>query len=135
MTEDVLRGECYCRAVAYSVPDRFAYALICHCHDCQRTTGSAFKPFAGIAADVVSVERGAEHIRRLGDAANHNAFCGQCGSQLWAIVRDGAFAHVTLGTLTSPPTTRPSAHIFVRSQAPWHVIADDLPRYEEFPEG
>jgi hypothetical protein len=47
-------------------------------------------------------------------------------------VREGAFVHVTLGTLTDAPTIRPSAHIFVGSKAPWHTITDDLPQHLEF---
>ena len=47
MTE-TLTGKCFCSAVEYSVPDAFVYAMNCHCSNCRRTTGSAFKPFAGI---------------------------------------------------------------------------------------
>jgi len=43
-----LIGECYCRAVRYEVADAFSYAMNCHCSNCRRTTGAAFKPFAGI---------------------------------------------------------------------------------------
>jgi hypothetical protein len=45
----ILAGECFCGAVRYAVADSFEYALNCHCSNCRRTTGSAFKPFAGIA--------------------------------------------------------------------------------------
>jgi hypothetical protein len=48
------------------------------------------------------------------------------------VVRDGAFVHVTLGTLVDDPTIRPSAHIFVGSKAPWFEITDDLPQHAEF---
>ena len=47
-------------------------------------------------------------------------------------MRDGAFVHVTLGTLVDDPTTRPAAHIFVGSKAPWFTITDEMPQYEEF---
>ena len=40
----MLAGECFCGAVRYAVADAFAYALNCHCSNCRRTTGSAFKP-------------------------------------------------------------------------------------------
>ncbi len=51
------------------------------------------------------------------------------------MVRDGAYVHVTLGTLIDPPSITPSAHIFVGSKAPWDVIGDDLPKFEGFPTG
>lgn len=128
-----LQGECYCRAVSYDVADAFEYSMICHCSDCQRATGSAFKPFAGIAADRLRVKRGEELVRRWGDPLDHNAHCEQCGSLLYSVVRNGTYVHVTLGTLVNPPSIRPSAHIFVRSKAPWHVIGDGLPQFAMFP--
>jgi hypothetical protein len=54
------------------------------------------------------------------------------GSLLYSVVRDGAFVHVTMGTLVDTPSIRPSKHIFVGSKAPWFTITDDLPQYEEF---
>lgn len=128
-----LSGACYCRAVTYTVDDAFEYAFICHCSDCQRTTGSAFKPFAGIAVHRFALTSGHEQLTRLGDEATHNAFCKTCGSLLYSVVRGGKYVHVTLGTLLEQPTTTPGAHIFLRSKAPWHVIGDALPQYQEFP--
>jgi hypothetical protein len=49
------------------------------------------------------------------------------------VVREGAFVHVTLGTLVDSPAIRPTAHIFVSSRAPWFTITDQLPQYDEFP--
>jgi Glutathione-dependent formaldehyde-activating enzyme len=43
-----LSGKCFCGAVEYEVADEFEYSAYCHCSNCRRTTGSAFKPFAGI---------------------------------------------------------------------------------------
>jgi hypothetical protein len=128
-----LRGECYCRAVAYDVADAFEYALNCHCSDCRRATGSAFKPFAGIATNQFSIVRGQERLARYGDEVGHNAHCTLCGSLLYSRVRDGAYVHVTLGTLNDTPSIRPTAHIFVGSKAPWHTISDGLPQFAELP--
>jgi hypothetical protein len=127
----ILAGECYCRAVGYAVADEFAYAMNCHCSNCRRTTGAAFKPFAGIARDKLSVIRGGDSLEIFGNEANHNAHCGRCGSLLYSMVRDGAFVHVAMGTLVDDPSIRPMAHVFTGSKAPWFAITDDLPQYEE----
>ena len=127
----ILAGECFCRAVGYAVADEFAYAMNCHCANCRRTTGAAFKPFAGIARDKLSVIRGADKLKTYGDEANHDTHCGRCGSLLYSVVREGAFVHVAMGTLVDDPSIRPTAHIFVGSKAPWFVITDDLPQYRE----
>jgi hypothetical protein len=128
----ILTGKCLCGAVQYAVPDAFRYALNCHCSNCRRATGSAFKPFAGIAREQLAVTQGADALRLYGDAVTHDAHCGTCGSLLYSVVREGAYVHVTLGTLVDDPSIRPSAHIFVGSKAAWYTITDDLPQHQEF---
>ena len=126
-----LAGRCFCGTVEYTVPDQFLYAMICHCSNCRRTTGSAFKPFAGIERDKLTVTRGEDQLLIYGGEKNHNAHCKLCGSLLYSVVRAGAYVHVTLGTLVDDPGIRPSRHIFVGSKAPWFTITDDLPQFQE----
>jgi hypothetical protein len=126
----MLAGECLCRAVRYTVADAFEYALNCHCSNCRRTTGSAFKPFAGIARDKLIIAGGDSDMMIYGDVTTHDAHCRRCGALLYSVVRNGAYAHVAMGTLVDEPSIRPSAHIFVGSKAPWLSITDDLPQYE-----
>lgn len=129
-----LSGSCLCGLIAYEVPDAFEYCLYCHCSDCRRATGAASKPFAGIASSQLFVVRGDDHVMRYGDKSGHDAHCERCGSLLYSLVRDGAYVHVTLGTLIDSPSIRPSAHIFVASRAPWDTICDGLPQFDRFPE-
>ncbi len=126
----MLAGKCYCGAVAYAVADEFTYALNCHCSGCRRVTGSAFKPFAGIARDKFTLTKGADGLLIYGKPSNHDAHCRVCVSLLYSVVRGGAFVHVSLGTLVDAPSIRPTAHIFVGSKAPWFTITDDLPQYD-----
>ena len=129
----VLAGKCFCGTVHYAVPDEFRYAMNCHCSNCRRTTGSAFKPFAGIERQKLIVTEGEDDLLIYGDDKANDTHCKRCGSLLYSVVRDGAFVHVTMGTLVDPPSIRPSRHIFVGSKASWFTITDDLPKHEEFP--
>lgn len=126
-----LGGKCFCSAVQYAVADEFLYAANCHCSNCRRTTGSAFKPFAGIERHKFALTKGGDKLMIYGDDNGHDAHCKMCGSLLYSVVRAGAFVHVAMGTLVDDPTIRPSNHIFVGSKAPWFTIADDLPQYQE----
>ena len=126
-----LAGKCFCGAVRYSVPDAFLYAMNCHCSNCRRTTGSAFKPFAGIAREKLAVTQGQDKLLVYGDDKANDTHCKACGSLLYSVVRDGAYVHVAMGTLVDSPTIRPSRHIFVGSKAPWFTITDDLPQHQE----
>lgn len=127
----MLAGKCLCGAVQYAVADEFIYAANCHCSNCRRTTGSAFKPFAGIERDRLGLTRGEDNLTIFGDETGHDAHCKTCGSLLYSVVCDGAFVHVAMGTLVDEPTIRPTQHIFVGSKAKWFTITDDLPQYEE----
>ena len=117
-------------AVQYSVADAFLYAMNCHCSNCRRTTGSAFKPFAGIERGKLSLTQGQNDLLVYGDDKANDTHCRRCGSLLYSVVRDGAFVHVAMGTLVDNPTIRPTAHIFVGSKAPWFTITDSLPQYQ-----
>jgi len=125
-----LTGQCLCGAVRYVVADEFVYALNCHCADCRRATGSAFKPFAGIERHKLAITQGEDRRLVHGEENAGDIHCAGCGSFLYSVVRDGAFVHVTLGTLVDAPSIRPAAHIFVGSKAPWFTITDDLPQHQ-----
>jgi len=128
-----LAGKCFCGSVQYAVADAFAYAMNCHCSNCRRTTGSAFKPFAGIERERFAVSRGQDKLLIHGDDKANDTHCRLCGSLLFSVVRDGAFVHVAMGTLVDEPSIRPTKHIFVGSKAPWFVITDDLPQFQDYP--
>jgi hypothetical protein len=126
-----LAGKCLCGAVHYAVADEFVYAANCHCSNCRRTTGSAFKPFAGIGRNRLRITKGEDNLMLVGEANANDTHCSLCGSLLYSVVRDGAFVHVAMGTLVDDPGIRPRAHIFVGSKAPWFTITDDLAQYQE----
>jgi hypothetical protein len=129
-----LLGECLCGRVHYNVLDEFEYALNCHCSQCRRATGSAFKPFAGIQRSKLTLVSGQGAVLIYGEEdAAHDVRCGCCGSLLYSVVRGGEFVHVAMGTLTTEPAIAPSMHIFTGSKAKWHEITDDLPQHQALP--
>jgi hypothetical protein len=131
MSARILSGTCFCGAVAYTVPDEFLYAANCHCSNCRRTTGSAFKPFAGIEREKLVLSKGRSDLMIFGEDDGNDTHCKLCGSLVYSVVRDGAYVHVAMGTLVDAPTIRPNKHIFVGSKAPWFAITDNLPQFDE----
>jgi hypothetical protein len=117
--------------VRYRVADEFLYAANCHCSRCRASTGSAFKPFAGIERSKLEVLAGEDSLLVIGDDQANDTRCAACGSLLFSVVREGAYVHVALGSLVDPPSLRPTEHIYVGSKAPWFEITDDLPQHEE----
>ena len=130
-TEEFLQGACECGAVRYVVADAFRYAANCHCSRCRASTGSAFKSFAGIERDKLTITTGADRLLIVGEENANHTRCAECGSLLFSVVRDGLFVNVAMGSLVDAPSIRPSEHIFVGSKAPWFEITDDLPQHTE----
>jgi hypothetical protein len=126
-------GKCECGAVRFEVADEFRYAMNCHCSACRAATGSAFKPFAGIEREKLTITEGSDQLMVFGEDELNNTRCRVCGSLLFSVVRDGAYVHVALGSLVAEPSIRPTKHIFVGSKAPWFEITDDLPQFDEYP--
>lgn len=129
----MLRGSCLCGHMTYKVVDAFEYAMNCHCSQCRRSTGSAFKPLAGINASRFAIIGGEDDLLRFGDDQGHDAHCRSCGSLLYSLVREKQYVHVAMGTLLDEPTIRPTMHIFVGSKAPWFEITDQLPQFAGLP--
>ena len=130
-----LFGKCFCGSVQYEVCDEFEYAFYCHCSDCRRATGSAFKPLAGIPRTKLKLTSGHDTLLIHGEEKGaHDVHCRKCGSLLFSVVREGLVAHVAMGSLVDVPGIRPSSHIFVGSKADWYEIADDLPKHKAFPD-
>ena len=128
----MLNGKCECGAVRYRVADEFLYAANCHCSRCRAATGSAFKAFAGIEREKLELVDGGDNLLIVGEPTLNDTRCATCGSLLYSVVRDGAYVHVAMGSLTDDPGIRPTEHIFVGSKAPWFEITDDLPQNEEY---
>ncbi len=127
----LLAGMCRCGAVRYEVSDAFVYAANCHCSGCRAATGSAFKAFAGIEREKLTIVEGLDDLAVFGEDDLNDTRCGACGSFLFSVVRDGAWVHVSMGSLVDTPTIRPTHHIFVGSKAAWFEITDDLPQFDE----
>jgi len=127
----MLAGKCECGAVSYRVADAFLYAANCHCSNCRASTGSAFKAFAGIERDKLTVTQGGDRLTVFGEEDLNDTRCATCGSLLYSVVREGGWVHVAMGSLVDDPGIRPSEHIYVGSKAPWFEITDDLPQNDE----
>lgn len=102
----VRHAACSCgqlRVVCEGDPIRVS---ICHCHACQRRTGSPFSQQARFAAEKVRVEGSATSFVRVGDSGGSATFrfCPTCGATVYfeldkmpgmIAVPVGAFADAT----------------------------------------
>ena len=129
----MINGSCLCRAVRFEA-GQVAFFGHCHCSMCRKAHGAAFATFAGVAADDFRFIKG-EDVVKLYESSpgSHRAFCSVCGSNAPARSSDNKMVFIPAGLFDDDPRARPTLHMFVDSKAPWWNIADDLPKFKEYP--
>jgi hypothetical protein len=67
---------------------------------------------------------------RQSSARAQRGFCAACGTQLsFQVLASPETTDLTLASLDEPAAVWPEDHTFTRSQLPWLVFADGLPRF------
>jgi len=125
-------GSCQCDGVAYELTGPVRAFYHCHCRRCRWARGAAYA--TNLFVDVADFRwiRGAEGVRtyKVPEAERFTqAFCGTCGAKVPRVNEARGTVVVPAGSLDGDPGSRPTAHIFVGSKAPWDTIADDLPQH------
>jgi hypothetical protein len=131
-----LTGGCNCGAVRYLVTRPLLTVYICHCHLCQKRTGSAFSMSVVIPADGLQIVAGellrSERLLSSG-ARNVSWLCPVCYSRIYT-QREGAQTIILrAGTLDDTSQIRPVAQFWTSSAQPWALIKDDVLSYTEQP--
>jgi hypothetical protein len=132
MTKE-LEGGCACGAVRYRLTSAPMFVHCCHCHDCQRQTGSAFVLNALIEADRVDVSGETVPISMPTDSGKpHIVYrCPKCQTAMWSEYGGRTKDRfVRVGTLDDPAQMPPDVHIFTRSKLPWVTLPEGVPAFD-----
>ena len=131
-----LEGGCACGAVRYFMESAPMFVHCCHCHDCQRQTGTAFVLNALIETARVRLLKG-EVVRSTMPTESGRPHgidrCSSCGTAMWSEYGGlASLRFVRLGTLDDPTALEPNVHIYVRSKLPWMSIPPGVPSFEAY---
>jgi len=131
-----LTGECLCGEVKYRVDGELGEVLHCHCSECRKWHGSAFRTRVPVRKKDFAWLSGEEHIGEYAGLSKVvKTFCKICGSNLISYYKDNdEYIGLPLGGVEGEFAERPTKHIFVGSKADWYEITDDLSQFESFPE-
>ena len=117
-----LTGQCLCGAVRYQSTGTPVRRFVCHCRDCQRSSGSAFHAGLTVPRDGFTVTGEVRAYRSKGDSGRNVAryFCPTCGSGVFNEIelRPGLVS-IKVGTLDEPGRMSPNYEVFARSKVPW----------------
>jgi hypothetical protein len=125
-------GSCHCGAIAYEAEVDAERVVICHCTDCQKLTGSAYRVSVGTTRQQLVVRHGvpAIYVKTLDRGARRaQAFCSACGSPLFTYDVDHPEAlGLRVGCIDQRRGLRPVKQIWCQSALPWSMDVHDLPR-------
>lgn len=128
------KAQCLCGAVEWDTGPQADWMSHCHCSRCRKAHGSGFATYVASPADAFRL-RGADAVARFESSQGFaRCFCRHCGSVVPGDAFDGRIFSPA-GNFLDDPGARPAAHIFTGSKAPWLEIADDLARFDTYPEG
>ena len=127
-------GGCLCGDVRFEFDGEPRIQAVCHCHMCQRASGSAFMPLLFIDKDALTLVQG-EPRAFQSSATLIRHFCPNCGSPVFIERTSSSRYGVLVGALDDSSVFKPTMHICFEASQGWLELADALPRYEEKPAG
>lgn len=132
-----LRGSCQCGAVTYSIGVEPLLTYACHCHSCQKRTGSAFSLGLVVSTDELAVHGRLTPWTRISDQGNSNTrySCAACGNIIYGIgANSPALAKVQAGTLEDTREVEPEVHLWTVSRQPWVLLPANARLFEGQPD-
>jgi hypothetical protein len=129
-----IEGSCRCGAVRYSIAlDALPPVYACHCHICQRASGSAFSLQALVAEDSLTVDGPiVVHEITTEDRVSIQRFCGVCRARVYNTnTRRPGIAVVRAGTLDRSEELECKAHIYTDFRQRWVTLPADVPQWGE----
>jgi hypothetical protein len=128
-------GSCLCGAVRFEVEGSFERFFLCHCSFCRKDTGSAHAANLFSSTAKLTWLAGANQVTtyNLPSTRHAKSFCATCGSALPRLHAGSTSLIVPAGSLESPVTIRPDAHIFVASRADWDRKLETVPMVDRLP--
>jgi hypothetical protein len=129
-------GACHCGKIAFEGEVEPGTIGLCHCADCQKQTGSAFR--ANVASGEFRLLRGSPRVYiKTADsgARRQHAFCGDCGTPIYAAAElDPTSWSLRVGTLNQRyELGAPRRQIWTKRRLGWVCDLADVPAIEGQP--
>jgi len=131
-----VNGECHCGEVAFSATVDPEKVVVCHCDDCQITSGSAFRTIVMSEPDAFEFTRGtAKSYIKTAESGNKRelTFCGNCASPFYSVVvGDGPAVYgIRVGVLEQRKALEPVKQIWCQSSVGWLGNVDSYTKVEK----
>ena len=125
-----ITGSCHCGDIRYAAEIDPETVGICHCTDCQKLSGSAWRASVKARADDFLIEGEPRVYVKTADSGTRRGqvFCPTCGSPLYAFTpADPEVYNIRLGAVDQRADLAPKRQIWCRSALPWAIDVSALP--------
>lgn len=127
-------GSCLCGAVTYEIDQELSDVIVCHCTDCQKSSGSAVSHNIVVATENLKLTGATpQTFAKVVDSGRTltRTFCGVCGSQLFSQRNTNPeMMVVKSGTLDDRQGFKVVMDIWTASANPWLARDPSLPQHE-----
>ena len=124
-------GSCHCGAIAYEAEVDPARVVVCHCRDCQKLTGSAFRVSVGTTRSQLLLLHGKPSVYvKVADSGAKRAqeFCSNCGSPLFTYdLESPEKVGLRVGCIDQRSQLQPSKQIWCKSALAWSSDLTNVP--------
>ena len=127
---EVYEGGCLCSAVRYRATGQPLRTLVCHCHFCQKLTGSSCYAESMFSIDAVELTgelRVYDHRSESSGKAVHVQFCPKCGTTVTlTFQRWPEYRAISRGTFDSPNLVSIGSHIWTESAQTGMILPEGI---------
>jgi hypothetical protein len=126
-------GSCYCGRITVRAEIDPADVTICHCTDCQRLTGTAYRVSVSAPAESLVIEGEPKSFVKRGESgrSRRHGFCSDCGSPIFSAALDDPSRYtLRVGLLDQRARLEPQRRIWCRSALDWSLDITDVPGAE-----
>lgn len=130
-------GGCACGAIRYECSTKPMFMWICHCRDCQRSTGGGGGVNVVFPKPAVRFTKNEPKYHVLTGTSGektYRGFCPECGSPVAAkadLIPD--IQGLSAASFDDPSELELVAHIWTASAQPWDFMSPTLPKFATTP--
>ena len=122
MSDEIkVNGKCHCGQIEIEAKVQKSKVRACHCTDCQKMSGAPLRAIAVAPANKIKIKGIPKEYIKIGDSGNKRiqAFCPNCGTQLFATDMDKQLYNLRVGFLEQKDKLIPNTHVFTASSMNW----------------
>jgi len=125
-------GSCLYGDVSFTYKSEPGMFLMCHCTDCQKSTGSPVASIIIVPEDDFSVNGSTSSYEC--EAKVTRSFCKICGSQIFSRIESApGVVAIKTGVLDEQPNIKPNLVCWTKSKPNWFEINHPEIAFEENP--